>query len=535
MVPETRVRILNPADVNPNGEFVLYWMIAARRLGWNFALDRAVDLATALGKPLVIVEALRCDYPHASDRLHRFVLDGMADNRRIASRTAALYYPYVEPDAGAARGLLDGALRRACVVVTDWYPAFFLPRMLSRRGDEGRRAARGRSTRTASSRSRRHGRAFTAARFYRAFMQRTSATHLTGVPARRTPRPAAAPAASAKLPADDRRQMAGRQATRCSLATRPLAALPIDHDVPPVDDGGRQRRQRARRCQTFVDDQAGPLRRRSQPSRRRRDEPAVALPAFRAPLGHEVFAAVMTHERWTTRKLEPSRAGAREGWWGVSPVGRRVPRSARRLARARLQQLRVRSRTTTSYESCPSGRARRWRRTARDPRPHLYTLEQLEAARDRRSRLERGAAPASSAKAGSTATCGCCGERRSSSGRKTPEEALERMQHPDGPLLARRPRPELVRGLRWVLGRYDRPWPEREIFGTRPLHDVSQRRAQAQTDEVSRNTGSAVGSRLAACGLPDTTRAPGTQRSLLRSTSPGNASVNLPSRRSARR
>ena len=34
---------------------------------------------------------------------------------------------------------------------------------------------------------------------------------------------------------------------------------------------------------------------------------------------HDVFGAIMTHERWTTRRLGRGAAGAREGWWGVSP------------------------------------------------------------------------------------------------------------------------------------------------------------------------------------------------------------------------
>jgi hypothetical protein len=32
-VPEIRVRIANPADVHPGGEYVLYWMIAALGAG----------------------------------------------------------------------------------------------------------------------------------------------------------------------------------------------------------------------------------------------------------------------------------------------------------------------------------------------------------------------------------------------------------------------------------------------------------------------------------------------------------------------
>ena len=55
-------------------------MIASRRVTWNFALDRAVEWTEKLQKPLVVLEALRCGYPWASDRIHRFALDGMAEN-----------------------------------------------------------------------------------------------------------------------------------------------------------------------------------------------------------------------------------------------------------------------------------------------------------------------------------------------------------------------------------------------------------------------------------------------------------------------
>jgi deoxyribodipyrimidine photo-lyase len=46
--------------VRANADFVLYWMTAFRRLHWNFALDRAIELAQELKRPLVVLEALRC-------------------------------------------------------------------------------------------------------------------------------------------------------------------------------------------------------------------------------------------------------------------------------------------------------------------------------------------------------------------------------------------------------------------------------------------------------------------------------------------
>jgi deoxyribodipyrimidine photo-lyase len=41
--PSLRVRRVNAAPVRADGTFVLYWMVAHRRVGWNFALDRALE------------------------------------------------------------------------------------------------------------------------------------------------------------------------------------------------------------------------------------------------------------------------------------------------------------------------------------------------------------------------------------------------------------------------------------------------------------------------------------------------------------
>ena len=112
-VPSNRVRRLNLAQVREDGLYVLYWMVAARRTRSSFALDRAMDLAREHRAPLVVLEALRCDYPWASDRLHAFVIQGMADNARRFDRTRAAYYPYIENQPGEGKGLLEALARRA--------------------------------------------------------------------------------------------------------------------------------------------------------------------------------------------------------------------------------------------------------------------------------------------------------------------------------------------------------------------------------------------------------------------------------------
>src|SRR4051794_33351079 len=101
-----RVRCVNDRAINPDGDFVLYWMIAARRTRWSPALERAIAWAVELGKPLVVLEALRADYPWASARFHKFVIDGMAENGHRLGQAGVLYYPYVEPAIGKGRGLL---------------------------------------------------------------------------------------------------------------------------------------------------------------------------------------------------------------------------------------------------------------------------------------------------------------------------------------------------------------------------------------------------------------------------------------------
>ena len=79
--------------MRPDGAYVLYWMIGARRARSSFALDHAVAEARARGCGLVVFEPLRVDYPWASARFHRFVVDGMADNARAFAVPGVTYFP----------------------------------------------------------------------------------------------------------------------------------------------------------------------------------------------------------------------------------------------------------------------------------------------------------------------------------------------------------------------------------------------------------------------------------------------------------
>ena len=124
---EIRVRHAGGGRSRRPGDYVLYWMQAYRRLERNHALDCALRHAEESGKPLVIYEGLRLDYPWASARLHRFVLEGMRDNRAAAARLGLAYWPFVETEPRQGRGLVARLAERAVVVVTDDFPCFVVP------------------------------------------------------------------------------------------------------------------------------------------------------------------------------------------------------------------------------------------------------------------------------------------------------------------------------------------------------------------------------------------------------------------------
>lgn len=453
-----RITARNDRAVNPDASYVLYWMISARRTRFNFGLQRAVDIAEDLGKPLLIVEPLRCDYPYASDRLHTFVIEGMQANARSAVRSGASYYPYIEPRAGAARGFIDAAASDAAVVVTDWFPTLDLNRSVEA-------AAKRVPVRVEAIDSNglipvaAHGRAFPSARGYRAFVQRTLREHLAAFPledplARLTSSAVALPGEFLdRWPAADMR----------SDARAISASLPIDHSVVPVTtrggtDGARDTLQEflQRKLPRYGDESNDP-----DADCTSRLSPYLHFGHIGA---HEIFSAVMTHERWTTRKLRPVRAGAREGWWGTSPAAEHF-----------VEQLVVWRELAfngcawvpgfTSYETLP-GWARKTLEAHRDdPRPHVYGLEQLENA-DTHDEVWNAAQRQLRREGWFHGYMRMLWGKKILEWCREPAEALDRMEYLMNRYSLDGRDPVSYLNFGWVLGRYDRPWFEREIFGT---------------------------------------------------------------------
>ena len=282
--PRIRIRRCNNAPVVPGGDFVLYWMVAARRTRWNFALQRAAEHAAALRLPLVVLEPLRAGHRWACARFHRFVIDGMIDNRAsLRGNDRVSYHPYLEPRHGAGKGLVEALAAHAAVVVTDDFPAFFLPAML-------RAVAPRLSVRIEAVDSngllpmRAADRTFATAYQFRRFIQRNLPTHLQQAPAPdplaplATNAPSAAPAAHIPSAILDRWPPADLDDPPTTIAT-----LPIDHTVAPVARRGGPV-QAADRLATFVDRLLPALRDRPQPARARRNQRPLAPPPLRPHL-----------------------------------------------------------------------------------------------------------------------------------------------------------------------------------------------------------------------------------------------------------
>jgi len=113
-------------DPNPDGRYVLYWMQINRRLQYNYALEYAVAWANKLGLPLVIYEALGVQNRWGSDRFFSFMLDGVMENAAECASRGFTYYPYLEDRPGASKGLIDALSADAAIVISDEYPVYII-------------------------------------------------------------------------------------------------------------------------------------------------------------------------------------------------------------------------------------------------------------------------------------------------------------------------------------------------------------------------------------------------------------------------
>jgi deoxyribodipyrimidine photo-lyase len=388
-------------------------------------------------------------------------MQGMADNARAFKKSPALYYPYLERKNDAGKGLLYGLAQRACTVVTDDFPAFFLPRMV---------AAASRGVPVCMEAVDSNGvlpmaaadRVFTTAYSFRRFLQKNLPTHLRYFPKVR-------PFQNLKLPL--LQTLPGKISRRWPRAPlsllrgdpRGMASLPIDHAVSGVKTrGGFDQGKRLLRV--FLEKKLA-----LYPEKRNHPDEAVTSCLspylhFGHIAAHEVFKGIAAKEEWDLDRIAPKATGGRHGWWGMGEG-----------AEAFLDQLIIwrelgfnmcrLKKDYDQYDSLPGWALKTLHDHRKDPRPHLYSQDGFE-------RTETHDALWNAAQK-ELLEEGCVHNYlRMLWGKKIlewtedPEEALDVMIELNNRYALDGRDPNSYSGIFWVLGRYDRAWgPERPVFG----------------------------------------------------------------------
>lgn len=99
--------------------FVLYWMRTAVRVDENPALDAACWIAERHGVPVLVYHAISDDYPYASDRHHRFMLEGARDVQAQVQQAGISYAFHLTTSDDPAPRLLELANSASWVVTED--------------------------------------------------------------------------------------------------------------------------------------------------------------------------------------------------------------------------------------------------------------------------------------------------------------------------------------------------------------------------------------------------------------------------------
>ena len=365
-------------------------MIAARRAQANFALDRALVHARRAGPAAAGVRAAAGrlpvgvgTLPPVRARRHGGQRAGVRSPGRRATS------PTWSPKPGAGRGLLEALAAEAAVVVTDDFPAFFLPRMVER----GRRAAAG----AAGGGGRQRPAA--DARRGPCLADRAGDPPPGAAHARRAPRHHARPrpvrpagARPAARPPRGRRDGDGRMSSRGAIAAAGSTRCQSRRTWRRPRYAAARWPARARLAAFVGDGLAGYLSGDARSGARRRQRP-VAVPALRPCLG-----ARGVHRGDATRRLaRPAAAARHRGPGGLVGrlAGRRgLPRSSSSRGASSASTCAPHRPDYDAFDSLPAWALDTLRRHAGDRRDHVYTPEVLEAARHPRPAVERRPASA---------------------------------------------------------------------------------------------------------------------------------------------
>ena len=469
MIPKNRLQVYNQ-DSNP-GECIVYWMISARRTNWNHGLQHAINLANEKNLPLVVVEALAIAHQWANDRSHTFVIQGMMDNRRAFEDTNVTYVPYVETKRYEAQGLLEKWTEHAEVLVIDEFPVY-LPRRIKEIAISLEKC----EVHVVDSNgfiSLRQEKAFTTAYSLRRHLHKTIIQHMSEFPNANPLNDAT------NLPKFDEskiEQIFEQSNTPITpyefiwriceiddIGLRALSVLDIDHDVPPVQQtlGGAKAANKT--WKEF-------FRNRLSDYSENRNQPELNGSSGLSPYlhfghisPHQILSEIFEEYDWDISKIIPPNNGRRSGWWNLPEYVEAfldqiiVWRDLGFIHCAKVQN-------HHEFASIPEWAQKTLKEHENDPRPYIYTFEEFENG-ETHDELWNAAQQQLRLDGMIHNYLRMLWGKKILEWTPTPEIAMEYMVALNDKWALDGRDPNTYTGIGWVLGKFDRGWTERPVYG----------------------------------------------------------------------
>ena len=466
-----RVQVLNEKPINIDGDYVLYWMIAARRLHYNPSLQYAVNLANELGKPLLVFEGVSTRHEFASNRIITFMTQGLLDNIEQFNAQKVRYIPWVSTPLQSGAGLLETLASHACAVVTDLFPTYhpkYVTNQVKSRLNIQFIAIDGNGLLPLSI----GGKAFPTAHAFRRHMHDHFANHWEMIP-EENPIPPGHDLWISDEKFNSIIEKSGVELTPFewlwrvsqggSIGESALTALDIDHEVASVNSFYGGHSSARVRLNRFMEEGLD----RYHTNRNDFIKPAVSGLSPWFHFGHisttEVVLRILQREGWDPSFIDKSRRGSRSGWGGLpEPVETFLDQiiTWRELG----FNFAYYREDHTSIESIPDWAKKSLDLHRSDPRPN-YTFEQLEAA-ETDDELWNAAQRQLTRLGIIHNYLRMLWGKRILEWAPSPEIAAEWMIRINDRWALDGRDPNSYTGIFWVLGRHDRAWgPERPIFG----------------------------------------------------------------------
>lgn len=470
MIPKTRVRIFHPG-FNP-GQCIVYWMISARRTQWNHGLEHAIEIANEKNLPLVVVEPLALNHGWVNDRSHTFVIQGMLDNKNAFEDSPITYIPYVESRLKEGKGLLEEWMNNADTLVIDDFPTYHPRRVLEIAikmakceihcvDSNGFIALRS------------EDRAFTTAYSLRRHLHKTILTHMQEFP---HPNPISL---GQNLPRFDKKisgeifSQSNTPFTSDELienigkgkeaGINALSTLEIDHTVSPVVKtlGGALAAQLC--WDNFLENK---LMNYSEERNKPESKGSSGLSPY-LHFGHisihHILSDIFQKHSWDISEIILPNNGRRAGWWNLpSDVEGFLDQIITWRDLGFLHCTNVENHD--HFDSLPEWAKHSLKIHQNDPRPYIYSFDEFENAKTHDDLWN--AAQIQLRKDGIIHNY-----LRMLWGKKilewspTPEIAMEYMLALNDKWALDGRDPNSYTGIGWVLGKFDRGWTERSVFG----------------------------------------------------------------------